>query len=82
MSGRTQTNPMMEAVAAEVGVPEGAAQEQFGLGVLCLVGAHHPRVGFALGFGRSFVADVHGDNGKWLVVNCEWWAGNGEYCKQ
>lgn len=66
---------MMEAVAAEVGVPEGTTQEQFGFGVFGPVRAHHPRDAFALGHGRSFVADVHGVNGKWLVVNCEWWAG-------
>lgn len=48
----------MESVAAMACGPEGFAEKEFGLGVLGAVGAHHARDGFALGNGRSFVADV------------------------
>lgn len=49
---------IVEAVAAVAGGPEGFAEDEFGLGVLGAVGAHYTRDGFALGNGRSFVADI------------------------
>lgn len=53
-----EPDAVVESVAAVAGGPESFAKKEFGLGVLCLVGAHHTRDGFALGNGRSFVADV------------------------
>ena len=42
-------------------MPEGFAEEEFGLGVFGAVGAHYAGDGFAFGGGRSFVSDVgHG----------------------
>lgn len=59
MNLRRQIDPVMQAIAAKSGVPEGFAQGEFGFGVLRLISAHHPRNRFALGRRRAFVADVH-----------------------
>ena len=52
------SDTIVEAIAAVAGGPEGFAEDEFGLGVLGAVGAHHARDGFAFGNGRSFVADI------------------------
>ena len=49
---------VVKTIAAEAGVPEGFAEEEFGPTILSPVGAHYAGDGFALGRGGSFVADV------------------------
>ncbi len=60
-----KTDPVVKTVASEAGVPEGFAEEEFGLTILGPVGAHYSGDGGALGRGGSFVADViHGGRGQ------------------
>lgn len=47
------------AIAAKAGLAEGTAECEFGGGVFCPVGAHHPRDGLVLRHRRAFVPDVH-----------------------
>ncbi len=56
---RLQVDPVIDAVAAVAGVVEGLAEGEFGFGVAWAIRAHYARDRFALGRGRSFVADVH-----------------------
>jgi hypothetical protein len=56
---RLFSDSALEAVAAKAGLAQGTAEGEFGGGVFCAVGAHHPRDGLVLRYGRAFVADVH-----------------------